>query len=161
MLLGGVHPPAVPAKGSSILGKGSLFERSAEEATPPAFGSVVTAAAAAVPESPSTDEAEPPAKKAKFTEALAPVAAWLPGSSRSSMPCTQACFAHGLHARLSRSIRLLDLSTFRAAESGHHRRTVGWRRCSGRYCGRMGCGGSVASKYPAGPAPPRAENRVE
>jgi hypothetical protein len=25
----------------------------------------------------------------------------------------------------------------------------------------MGCGGSVASKYPAGPAPPRAENRVE
>lgn len=26
---------------------------------------------------------------------------------------------------------------------------------------RMGCGGSVASKYPSGPAPPRAENRVE
>ena len=78
MLLGGVHPPAVP-KGSSILGKGSLFERSAEEATPPAFGSAVAAAAAAVLESPSTDEAEPPAKKVKFAEDLAPVAAMAAG----------------------------------------------------------------------------------
>ena len=75
-----LSPPAVAAKGSSILGKGSLFERSAEEATPPAFGSAVTAAAAAaVPESPSTDEAEPPAKKVKFAEALAPVAAMAAG----------------------------------------------------------------------------------
>ena len=74
-----LSPPAVAAKGSSILGKGSLFERSAEEATPPAFGSAVTAAAAADPESPSTDEAEPPAKKVKFAEDLAPVAAMAAG----------------------------------------------------------------------------------
>ena len=75
-----LSPPAVAAKGSSILGKGSLFERSAEEATPPAFGSTITAAAAAaVLESPSTDEAEPPSKKVKFAEDLAPVAAMAAG----------------------------------------------------------------------------------